>query len=202
MHHSALQASRSNPKLARHQQHHRCSTRSSSSSSMMYPATTLRLCRDTSVREIVCLPFFSRQLPMRSETSSSCAAFASRIFLRDLHMDMQAHVAASSGTHALPVVDTPGTWRGHSLLSKDGEVAVLLLEALHGHDAHGWLLVDTSRQLHFEESHHLQNEAIVISLQMTEMTHHRGLTDLSRGLLTQEIFSLRKLSKTCVVECS
>jgi len=51
---------------------------------------------------------------------------------------------------ALPVVDTPGTWRGHSLLGKDGEVAVLLLEALHGHDAHGWLLVYTSRQLHFE----------------------------------------------------
>ena len=98
MHHSALQASWSNPKLAPHEQHHRCSTRSSSISSIMCPATTLRLCRDTSVREIVCLPFFSRQLPMRSETSSSCAAFASRIFLRDLHMDMRAHVAASSGT--------------------------------------------------------------------------------------------------------
>ena len=112
----------------------------------------MRLWRETSARDTVCLPFLSRQFVMRSATSRSCVFFASRIFLRDLpgeNTRTGTTVSAASGRRRASRRQTPrassvqrrrtlrrpegvahGDGTPHSQLGEGVEVAELILEVL------------------------------------------------------------------------
>ena len=77
---------------------------------------TLRLWRETSARDTVCLPFLSRQFVMRSATSRSCVFFASLIFLRDLQGENTrtgTTVSAASGRWRASRRQTPRAASAH-----------------------------------------------------------------------------------------